>query len=340
MSRITATPNEPIFLPVVANSRPSIYWGAYIAANIYGLSVLPPWDMKPVEVFESHTGKKISILHWGRRWLDGGAYYPFDATLMETVRQHGAISLLTWDSEDYQVMSPEDQARVSLGNIINGTHDEYIRQWATSAKNWGHPFFLRFDPEMNGSWELWSERRNGNSPGQYAQAWRHVRDIFTQVGAANVTWVWCPNIESAETIPLEGLYPGDAYVDWTCMDGYNWGTNPSHNGRWQTFYEIFKPTYDHIQRIAPGKPMMIGETSSSEYGGSKADWITDVLTTQLPKNFPKIKALAWFNVNASDMDWVIETSSSAQAAFASGIASSYYAANEFASLNVSSIPPP
>ena len=253
-------------LPVTPtpNLRPSVYWGAYIATDIYGLKVLPPWDMKAAEVFESHTGKKISILHWGRRWLDGGAYYPFDATLMENVRQYGAISLLTWDSEDYEDMSADEQARVSLRNIINGTHDNYIRQWATAAKNWGYPFFLRFNPEMNGDWEIWSELNNGNKPGEYAQAWRHVRDIFTQVGATNVTWVWCPNVEYADTIPLEGLYPGNAYVDWTCMDGYNWGNRLRPNGKWQTFYEIFKPTYDHILRIAPGKPMMIGETASSE----------------------------------------------------------------------------
>jgi hypothetical protein len=295
--------------------------------------------MKAAEVFESHTGKKISILHWGRRWLDGGAYYPFDATLMENVRQYGAISLLTWDSEDYEDMSAEEQARVSLRNIINGTHDNYIRQWATAAKNWGYPFFLRFNPEMNGDWEIWSELNNGNKPGEYAQAWRHVRDIFTQVGATNVTWVWCPNVEYADTIPLEGLYPGNAYVDWTCMDGYNWGNRLRPNGKWQTFYEIFKPTYDHILRIAPGKPMMIGETASSEYGGSKANWIADVLTTQLPTNFPNIKALVWFNVNASDMDWVIETSPSAQAAFAAGIALDHYASNGFANLRISPIPP-
>ncbi len=325
------------YLPLISRP-PVIYWGAYIAANIYGLSTIPPWDMQAVDIFGAHAGKQVSILHWGRRWYSNGAYYPFNATLMETVRQHGMISLLDWNSMDYS--SNLDQPFFSLGSIISGVHDSYIRQWATDAKNWGHPFFVRFDDEMNGDWEPWSESRSYNSPGQYAQAWRHVHDIFTQVGANNVTWVWCPNIEYSGTVPLEELYPGNSYVDWTCMDGYNWGPEPNHGGRWWAFYDIFKQTYDHLLQIAPDKPIMIGETSSTELDGSKPAWITDALVTELPSQFPKIKALVWFNVALDNMDWPIESSPASQAAFAAGIASPYYATNQFANLNTSPIPPP
>ena len=47
------------------------------------------------------------------------------------------------------------------------------------AQEWGHPFFLRFDWEMNGFWFPWSEGVNGNKPGEFVAAWRHVHDIFT-----------------------------------------------------------------------------------------------------------------------------------------------------------------
>ncbi len=337
----TLTPQA--YLPFVARpnrSSPAIYWGANISARVYGLNSDPPWDMQAVDIFESHTGKPISILHWGRRWQTAnGAYYGFSATLMEAVRQRGSYALLDWTSWAYGQVAHEDAPLFSLANIISGTHDTYIRQWATDARNWGHPFFLRFDYEMNGDWFPWSEVTNGNSPGQYVQAWRHVHDIFTQAGATNVTWVWCPNIDLSDSIPLENLYPGSAYVDWTCIDGYNWGPEPNHGGRWWNFHDIFKPTYDHILAIAPGKPMMIGETSSTELNGSKADWITDALTVQMPLSFPKMKAFVWFNVNADNMDWAIESSASATAAFAAGIASAYYATNEFRDQMTSPIPP-
>ena len=90
------------------------------------------------------------------------------------------------------------------------------RQWATAAKAWGHPFFLRFDHEMNGNWQFpWAELLNGNKPGDYVKAWRHVHDMFTSLGATNVSWVWCPNVSGGSTRPMAQLYPGDAYVDLT-----------------------------------------------------------------------------------------------------------------------------
>ena len=200
---------------------------------------------------------------------------------------------------------------------------------------------------MNGWWQFpWSEQRNGNSPGDYVKAWRHVHDLFTQVGATNVTWVWCPNIVSADTTPLPSLYPGDAYVDWVAMDGYNWGSD--RNNVWRSFSAVFGQTYDELSALAPAKPIMIAETASSEDGGplgrpaSKAAWIRDMYATQLPLHFPKVRAVLWFNWNDDDpmLDWPIESSSTSIEALADSIASNYYAASNFVNLSGSPIPPP
>jgi beta-mannanase len=155
-----------------------------------------------------------------------------------------------------------------------------------------------------------------------------------------VNWVWCPNAEYNGSIkPLTSLYPGDSYVDWTCIDGYNFGTNPWKPNVWQTFDTVFGATYANITgTVAPSKPLLIGETASTEYGGGKAAWITDMLTAQLPYRYPKIKAFLYFN-HWDQADWPIETSSTAQAAFKAGIASSAYAANTFATLGGPGIPP-
>jgi beta-mannanase len=198
---------------------------------------------------------------------------------------------------------------------------------------------MRFDHEMNGWWQFpWSEQVNGNQPGDYVKAWKHVHDIFTQAGATNVTWVWAPNIIGPNTTPLASLYPGDTYVDWLAMDGYNWGSD--HSNVWQSFSQVFAPTYSALTQLAPGKPIMLAETASSENGGSKAAWITDAMQTQLPANFPMIKALVWFNWNAGDstLSWPINSSQSALDAFKSAVGSSYYAANTFASLKPVAIP--
>ncbi len=321
----------------------SIYWGAWINGDTYGLDDAP-WNANSLATFESHAGKKLSILHWGQPWwiCSPSCHYQSFQDQIEQydfTRSQGIIPLVDWASWNSSAEPRDRQPDFSLGQIISGNHDRYIRQWATEAKNWGHPFFLRFNWEMNGDWFPWSEASNQNQAGQYVQAWRHVHDIFTKVGATNVTWVWCPNVDFPGSIPLDRLYPGDAYVDWIGMDGYNWGPNQGQQAGRKSFQEVFGPTYDLLSRLSPNKPMMIAETSSTESGGSKAAWIADALTNQLPVHFPKVKAFVWFNWNADGMDWVIESSPAAQAAFAKGIAAAYYAQSQFANLSTSPIPP-
>jgi hypothetical protein len=313
-----------------------LYWGANIEGSLYGYGS-PPWDWRGVDTFTSHAGKKLSLLALGSNW--GSSSNTFPTSAMQTIRNNGSIPFYNWASTNGGGAS---QSAYQLSDIINGAYDSYITKFAQDAKAWGHPFFLRFDWEMNlvGTYP-WVQTVNGNSAGQYVTMWRHVHDIFTRVGANNASWVWCPNAEYGSSYkPLTSLYPGDSYVDWTCIDGYNWGTNPITTGHvWQTFSQVFGPTYSNVTgTVAPSKPLIIGETASSEYGGSKASWITDMLGTQLPKYFPKVKGFLWFNWK-DKADWPIETSSSAQSAFASGIKSSRYAANEFASLGGTKIAP-
>jgi hypothetical protein len=351
---------QPAPRPLIKPDRAagSIYWGAYISGETYGPDRgNAPWDSQTWDLFESHAGRKVSILHWGQPWywavqpgypdIGDGHYQRFFAGDLEKVRQRGAIPLLDWGSyKAGNQSSVGAQPVFALANIIDGKFDSYIRRWATEAGDWRHPFFLRFDWEMNGDWFPWSERQNGNSPGQYVQAWRHVHDIFTAAGATNVSWVWCPNIASAVTgtsIPVAELYPGDAYVDWTCLDVYN--KYPSSLSLRELLLgqdagvTWLEDTYQQILTLAPGKPMMIGETASLEYSALKAGWISDALLTQLPDNFPAVKAVLWFNWNSEPgSDFVIESSAAAQAAFARGINSGYYTADDFANLSASPIP--
>ncbi len=292
-----------------------------------------------MDKFEQEAGKKMSIVHWGQPWYRGGVAQPFYAGDFTRVRNRGALPMIDWSPWDTS-LSATNQPGFQLAKVIAGDHDAYIRSWATGAKNWGHPLFLRMGHEMNGSWFPWSERVNGNRAGEFAAAWRRVHDVFRQVGATNVSWVWCPNTSYAGSTPLAGLYPGDAYVDWTCIDAYNWGTNPAKPNKWQTLTQVLAPTYAEVMAISPSKPMMLGEWGSTEFGGSKAQWLTDALTRELPANFPAVRAAVWFDWNADGMDWVIESSPAATAAFAAGISGPRYKANEYADYNASPIAAP
>jgi hypothetical protein len=321
-------------------SRP-IYWGAWIGKQLTGGQA--PWDMSAVSAFETLTGKGVSLIEFSAPWQNCYAacsYYRFDTTAFNNIRAHGAIPFFSWSSMSIPWSVPEPAFQ--LADIIAGNYDAYIRTWATAAKTWGHPFFLRLDWEMNGNWFPWSEGVNGNRAGEYVRAWRHVHDIFTSVGARNATWVWCPNVDMyGQFTPLAGLYPGSSYVDWTCLDGYDWGTNPVYPKGWYSFDQLYSTTYHEVvDSIAPTKPMMIGEIAASESGGSKSAWTADMLNLQLPQRYPRIKGFLWMEQYADGMDWPIETSPAAQTAFATGVQSSYYAANTFGSVTASPISPP
>jgi beta-mannanase len=214
---------------------------------------------------------------------------------------------------------------VLLRDIANGAYDSAYTAWAQQSKAWAHPYFLRWNAEMNGRWSFWgTTSTNSNTPAEFVAAWRHVHDIFANNGATNVTWVWCPNLEYSATTPIQYLYPGDAYVDWTCLDGYNKGGQYS-----TTFVNLFAASYRALLKLAPTKPIMIGETASVEDSGKKAAWITAALNA-LPAKFPRIKAFLWFNWQITEggttWQWQIESSPAAAAAFHDGIASRYFAA--------------
>ena len=220
---------------------------------------------------------------WTDNWTTGATNEDLDA---------GRIPLVNWEPDG-----------IDFANIVNGSLDATIKARATGAKALGKPFFLDFAAEMNGD-EAWS----GNDAKLYVAAYKHIHDLFTAAGARNVVWAWCPNVtdtNGSNKTTLE-YYPGDDYVDWTGVDGYNWG-----GGDWQTFKQVFKDIYPLL--ASKKKPILIGEMSSSETGGDKAAWIAGMIPS-LKTDYPLIKGVVWFDVN-KERDWRVDSSTSTLTAF-------------------------
>jgi hypothetical protein len=319
-------------------ATPSLYWGAWIGKQF--TLTPPPWNMKAVDKLETLVGKRLAMIHFSAPFANCAvspcSFYKFDPVAFNNVEAHGAIPFFSWASQS--TPSSTNEPNFQLADVTAGTYDSFIKTWAAAAKAWGHTFFLRFNWEMNGSWFPWSERANNNKAGEYVAAWRHVHQLFADAGATNVSWVWCPNADPNNTLaPISSLYPGDAYVDWTCIDGYNWG-----GSAWQSFDQVFSNTYNQILTIAPSKPMMLGEVASSEVGGNKAAWISNMLTG-LPQNYPSVRGFLWMDkghAEADGMDWPIESSVTSVSAFGNGIAGGPFADNTYSSRAASPIPPP
>ncbi|HTT63883.1 MAG TPA: glycosyl hydrolase [Bryobacteraceae bacterium] len=206
----------------------------------------------------------------------------------------GRIPLVNWEP-----------AKIDFAKIADGSLDATILARAKGAKALGEKFFLDFAAEMNGD-EAWS----GNNAPLYVSAYRHIHDLFVAAGATNVVWAWCPNVTDTHggNRTTMDYYPGDAYVDWTGVDGYNWGTK---NGGWQSFEQVFKNIYPLL--AAKKKPILIGETASCPAGGDKAKWIDAIIPT-LQRSFPLIKGVVWFDIN-KECDWRISSSPEAERSF-------------------------
>ena len=325
---------------------PTTYWGGWLGSQLTGTEA--PYDMGAVHKFQGLVGKGLSLVEWSLPFADCFQnpchFYPFPTTDVENVRQYGAIPVVSWASQSVpnDVNLPDFQ----LQDIIQGRYDDFIRSWAVQARDWGHPYFLRFDWEMNGDWFPWGEAVNGNHPGEFAVAWRHVHDIFTSVGSNNATWIWCPLAESANSVAkLRALYPGSPYVDWTCLDAYNWGATPANPHPWRSFKKIFIKDYTRIiKKVAKKKPMILAELGSHSEGGNKARWITKMFKN-LRTDFRRVRAIIWFDVfdqrsNGVSIDWPVETTPGSLAAFRRGVSKRAYRPNVFGGAAASPIPPP
>ena len=264
-------------------------------------------------VYPANAGHAAAV-NFFHNWEDA-SQNQFPLADMDAITARNAMPVLTWGSCQQGQHNPScgDQA------IANGSYDAYLQQWARAAAAYGKPFYLRFDHEMNGFWYPWNPGSNGNTDFSFVAMWQHVHNIFVAEGATKVRWVWCPNTTPGGT-NFVNMYPGDAYVDYVGLDGYNWG--PIHPRGWHSFLDEFSHDYATLGRIT-NKPVIIGETASTELGGDKAAWITQSLLSDVPNSFPRIIGILWFNAN-KETDWRVNSSPASLAAYQRVAASPLY----------------
>jgi hypothetical protein len=267
-------------------------------------------DLGGLQSLDVELGAAPSVVMWYEQWSSAP---DFPASGASAVSATGAIPEISW--EPWNPADGVDQPAYSLAAIASGAYDSYIRSWATEIKQWGLPLELRFAAEMNGNWDPWDEGVNGNGPGSYVAAWRHVHAIFTAVGVDNVVWVWSPNVAYDGSTPLAELFPGDAYVNVVALDGYNWG-NVAADSTWQSFTQVFSSSLSQLGALTD-LPIYLGEVGCTEDGGDKVSWIA-AMFAQLA-DWPQVKGFTWFDWD-KETDWRIDSSAASLAAFRAGIA--------------------
>lgn len=264
-----------------------------------------PATMAFIKKFEKEAGRKPAMIMWYQDWAQS-----FPRSACDNARLYGAVPQIVWEPWYWGEME-----RIKLDNITNGEWDEYIRSWAKDIKAYGYPVFLRVGHEFNIEGYPWGVINNGKDPKKYIAAYRRVVDIFKKEGTKNVKWIWCFMNFSFPDEPwndYEAAYPGDDYVDWIGIDGYNWGTTQSWSD-WQTFKFLFRDQARRMMKLHPTKPIMVAEFGCAEKGGDKAAWIKS-MPFDLKSSMKNIKSINWFDIR-KETDWRITSSEKSLAAF-------------------------
>ena len=303
---VTGSTAGAVTLPLAAPPVPTAVSGRWLGFYVPNA----PTDMSGLTSVESSIGARAAVVHF---FISDWESFPLPS--VQAIASHGSTPLVTMDF----VRTVPDRG---VDSILAGDIDPYLRHWADAAKAYGGVVWLRPFPEMNGNWSAWCGVVGTNTAAKTVAAWKHVHDIFAAQGAKNVKFVWNVNATSVPDTSanaIEAYWPGDDYVDYVTVDGYNFG---NHNAvtRWQTSSQIFGDAYNRVTALT-NKPFFIAETACTSNGGDKPEWIGDFFKSIGPQ-FPRITGVCWFNADKEE-DWRVEESADTLAAMKNVVQGAY-----------------
>ncbi|MFN2464027.1 MAG: glycoside hydrolase family 26 protein [Candidatus Dormibacteria bacterium] len=258
----------------------------------------------------------------------------------------------TWDT--YHSIPMVSWSAITQDQLAaSGGYDSYLQGFALTLKQFisgvdangaaapagGRRLFLRPDWEANGNWYGWSPAANASDcatmaqqEANYVAMWRHVHDVVMSAGgfsSSQVSWVFSVNnTDYAPSIPascangasdiVPHIYPGDAYVDWVGIDGYNWADRGT-----QSAATIFGPMVSKLKGLTT-RPLSIDEVGTGTQtqptlaptqpnnvyytAAQKGAWIADYFNYLQTAG---IKMSLWFNNNKEE-DWAVFSQPGAQ----------------------------
>jgi hypothetical protein len=158
----------------------------------------PAWP--PIARFADAAGAHPDLAGYVSPW---GEIFP--TSFARADRRHGAIPLVQL----------EPTAAI-VAAITAGDCDMYLRDYATSVRNFGSAVVIGFGHDMNGPGRSWTHSHV--RPATFVAAWRHIVNLFRRQGADNVSWLWTVPAGQAGT-RLTAWWPGARYVTWVGVDG-------------------------------------------------------------------------------------------------------------------------
>lgn len=270
------------------------------------------WNMEQVQALESWQGKRHAVVNLFTNWNSTSKMISnLFGQQLPNIWNNGNVPMVTWEPATGTTTPADIEVRIARGD-----YDSYITTWAGRMKTFlsgvdgvygtadDRRVYLRFAHEMNGDWYPWGATAGNNRPTDYIAMWQRVKGRFDAQGidATRLQWVWCVNHDDVGIATAEQFYPGDAYVSWVAIDGYNWGTSQSWSS-WKGPAETYGNMLARVRALTT-KPVAISEFASSTAGNGvsgKSQWIGDTFAYAAGQG---VRMVVWFNED-KETDWAV-----------------------------------
>jgi hypothetical protein len=265
------------------------------------------YNASDVKIMDTWVGKNLTLIQLYDNFC-GLWIWEYPLPMWDVV---GGVPMISFQPEQPNCVSTPSGI---AGLIASGQYDTYLDSFIAKTKTFlsgpngvygdgdDRRLYMRFAHEMNGNWYPWS----GNTT-SYVLMWRHVWNLFAKAGITNtrMQWVWCVNWQDQPAnLKAEDYYPGDDYVDWLSIDGYNLAKSESWS-HWMEPAEVFSDMIKRFSILSPNKPIGVAEVGCSTSGATTAmknQWISDLYQYALQTN---IRFLMWFNIESDYTDFSV-----------------------------------
>lgn len=242
-------------------------------------------DLTYIDKISRGLGHQVGLVNLFQDWSPDG-----DLKVEESIKvaiKRGLVPMISWRPSE--VLGQTSR----LANLSQ--NESYIREMAGYYKQMGKPILLRPFYEMNGNWFKYYATNDRIL--EFKTAWFWLYQIFREVGASNVTFVYSPNI-SLGAAPVSAYYPGNEFVDIVSLDVYD------KNGVFSP-EQLFASDIAELRKVAPGKPLIFSEFNSMR--PQKAQWMYEAINVAVGLGIKAIISFDWNKSGASsdETDWRI-----------------------------------
>ncbi len=322
-----ATPHPTATVPDSSDTAVDASTPFFAGAFLGDERSTPEEISRAIDDFSRLTGGRPALVKTFMRLGDDFSSKGWPGRVARRIQRAGATNFIALDLD---IGGPDGRL---LETLAMGGADPEIRRTARGLASIDGVVLVELGWEMNGDWGYaWQGAANGGdaeAPRRFAAAWKRIVEVFRDEGAQNVRFVFSPNAGNPVGGAAAGeghwnwygrYYPGDAYVDYVGVHGFNgpsvWG------GPDRPFDVLFDgpemgATLSDLERRF-AKPIIIGEFATQESGdGSKAAWIERAYRAM--QGNPTVVGAVWFHMD-KEADWRVDSSETALDAYRRAIA--------------------